>query len=150
MNKVVFASSFRRTLQSLLLSSTALLAAMPALAAPERVSDFAMLDYQGQFHQLSRYLHRDALVIMSYDRDCPAMPELVQAYSDFGNAWQQTEGREVSFVLMDSKDLGREAMADVELPLPVLEALPCSIAAPSMADWTLPWMISWMAASKTP
>jgi hypothetical protein len=121
MNKVVFASSFRRTLQSLLLSSTALLAAMPALAAPERVSDFAMLDYQGQFHQLSRYLHRDALVIMSYDRDCPAMPELVQAYSDFGNAWQQTEGREVSFVLMDSKDLGREAMADVELPLPVLE-----------------------------
>ncbi|MCI5105273.1 MAG: redoxin domain-containing protein, partial [Pseudomonadales bacterium] len=121
MNKVVSASFLRRALQSLLFSSTALLGAMPALAAPERVSDFAMLDYQGQFHQLSRYLHRDALVVMSYDRDCPAMPELVQAYSDFSQVWEQNEGREVSFVLIDSKDLGREVMAQVDLPMPVLE-----------------------------
>ncbi len=125
MNKAVFTSLYRsftrRALQSLLLSSSALLGAMPALAAPERVSDFAMLDYQGQFHQLSRYLHREALVLMSYDRDCPAMPELVQAYNEFSESWEQAEGREVSFVLMDSKDLGREVMAEVDLPMPLLE-----------------------------
>jgi peroxiredoxin len=125
MNKAVFTSLYRsftrRALQSLLLSSSALLGAMPALAAPERVSDFAMLDYQGEFHQLSRYLHREALVLMSYDRDCPAMPELVQAYNEFSESWEQAEGREVSFVLMDSKDLGREVMAEVDLPMPLLE-----------------------------
>ncbi|MEZ5490426.1 MAG: hypothetical protein R3F50_08930 [Gammaproteobacteria bacterium] len=93
----------------------------PVLAAPERVSDFAMLDYSGQFHQLSRYLHRDALVVMSYDHDCPAMPDLVQAYSAFSNAWEQAEGRQVSFVLIDSRGLGRELMGGVNLPLPLLE-----------------------------
>lgn len=90
----------------------------PLTAAPERVSDFALLDYQGTFHQLSRYLHRDALVVMSYDQDCPAMPELVQAYAEFRDSWQQGE---VSFLLIDSRGLGRPAMADLDLPLPLLE-----------------------------
>lgn len=112
------------SIHRLLFGCVAALAAVtvtPALAAPERVSDFAMLDYSGQFHQLSRYLHSDALVVMSYDRDCPAMPDLVEAYAAFSSGWEQADGRRVSFLLIDSRGLGRELMGGVNLPLPLLE-----------------------------
>jgi hypothetical protein len=41
------------------------LTSMSSYAAAERVGDFALLDEQGVFHQLSRYQHRDAVVLPS-------------------------------------------------------------------------------------
>lgn len=128
MNTAVFANLFGRAAvlfrtgikkpTSLALLFASVLSSTSTLAAPERVSDFAMLDYDGEFHQLSRYLHRDALVLMSYDQGCARMPELVDALLDIRAQWQQSE---VDYLLIDAQDLGREAGAGLDLPFPLLE-----------------------------
>ena len=50
-------------------------------AALDRVNDFALLDESGVFHQLSRYQHREALVVMSFDESCTSMSAMLQEYS---------------------------------------------------------------------
>lgn len=124
MNKVVFAENINRALKPILLS-VAFLISNSVLATPERVGDFAMLDYNGTFHQLSRYLHRDALVVMSYDRNCGSMPDMMQSYSALRDAWQSeaqsASDKGVSFLLLDSLGLGRQEMAGLALPMPLLE-----------------------------
>lgn len=101
-----------------------LFASSTSFAAPERVSDFALLDYSGEFHQLSRYLHREALVIMSIDDNCASTAEQVSALERIQQNWdasQSDEDNGVAFVLIDSYGKGREA-ANTELSsLPILE-----------------------------
>ncbi len=91
---------------------------MLSSAAPERVSDFALLDYEGGFHQLSRYLHREALVVMSFDAQCESQAQQLSAYLDLAAEWQE---RNVSFLLLDSYGKGRDIMANADQPLPLLE-----------------------------
>jgi len=62
----------RRFLSTLCVAVCAGLSSLPSLAAPERVGDFALLDEEGVFHQLSRYQHREAVVLLAYDSSCPA------------------------------------------------------------------------------
>ena len=38
-----------------------------AMALPDRVGDFGLMDSNGDFHQLSRYRNKEALVLMSFD-----------------------------------------------------------------------------------
>ncbi len=117
MRRELLAADLIRRLSAVLLSSACLLAGF-ASAAPTRVSDFAMLDYAGEFHQLSRYLHRDALVLMSYDADCAAMPELLADYAALQDNWQQGD---VTFLLINSRGTARDKMAVPDLPMPLLE-----------------------------
>jgi hypothetical protein len=49
------------------------LISLSAIALPERVGDFALLDTDGEFHQLSRYRNKEAMVLMSYDSSCMAI-----------------------------------------------------------------------------
>ena len=87
-------------------------------AALDRVGDFALLDYAGEFHQLSRYRHRQGLVVMAYDENCAAMTNHVNEYQSLANEFTK-QGLE--FVFLDSLDLGRDAFVDSNLNLPVLE-----------------------------
>ena len=87
-------------------------------AALDRVGDFALLDYVGEFHQLSRYRHRQGLVVMAYDESCAGMTNHVNEYQLLANEFTQ---QGLDFVFLDSMDIGREAFANSDLGLPVLE-----------------------------
>lgn len=87
-------------------------------AAPERVGDFALLDNHGEFHQLSRYLHKSAVVLMAYDPACAAMPELVQAFRAAQSRWAE---RNVAFLLLDASDGSRAERAGAEPGLAILK-----------------------------
>ena len=87
-------------------------------AALDRVGDFALLDNAGEFHQLSRYRHRKAMVLMAYDESCASMAALVH---DFRTLSAEFSAQGFEFFLIDSLDLGRAAFATSELGLPVLE-----------------------------
>ena len=86
--------------------------------ALDRVSDFALLDDGGEFHQLSRYQHRRAVALMSYVAACASMDSslaefkaLQSSYSDQG----------IEFLLIDSQELERTQLRTLNTGLPVLE-----------------------------
>ena len=87
-------------------------------AALDRVNDFALLDESGVFHQLSRYQHREALVVMSFDESCTSMSAMLQEYSSVS---QELSSQDIEFLLIDSVDLGREALVNLGLEFPILE-----------------------------
>ena len=41
-----------------------------AFALPDKIGDFALLDSDGKFHQLSRYRHKEFVVLMAVDPAC--------------------------------------------------------------------------------
>ncbi len=95
-----------------------------SFGAPERVGDFALLDYAGEFHQLSRYLHRDALVIMSVDEACEDNAQYIESLQQISQRWNSTDstdGNGVAFVLIDSYGRGRESANPINTSLPLLE-----------------------------
>lgn len=89
-----------------------------AFAALDRLSDFALLDSEGRFHQLSRYQHKRALVIMAYDNECAAMQKQLEAFQSIRT---QYSTQDIEFMLIDSYDLGREATSAFNLDMPILE-----------------------------
>lgn len=89
-----------------------------AHSALDRIGDFAMLDNKGTFHQLSRYKHRKAVVLMSYVSTCAETASLVSNYQELHS---QFNADEVEFLLVDSLGLGREELQAVSLDLPLLE-----------------------------
>lgn len=103
-----------RLIAGLLLSAASSIAA----AALDRVGDFALLDSAGTFHQLSRYQHRKALVIMAHSAECAAMDSLI---ADYKNIAQQYSSDDFEFLLIDSEDLGRAELQALETGLPILE-----------------------------
>ena len=116
--------SYRRLVLLSPIFSLALLSSSQSWAAPERVSDFALLDHFGEFHQLSRYLHRDALVIMSFDESCANMTEQVESFANLSTQWtadQLDNGNGVAFALIDSYGQSREVLTASASGLPVLE-----------------------------
>lgn len=95
-----------------------------SFGAPERVGDFALLDYAGEFHQLSRYLHRDALVIMSVDEACEDNAQYIESLQQISERWNSTDstdGNGVAFVLIDSYGKGRQSANSINTSLPLLE-----------------------------
>ncbi len=105
--------------QSLLfLSILSSLLASSAYGALDRFTDFALLDASGKFHQLSRYQHREALVLMSYSADCPATASHLRA---FMQVKAEFEEKNVEFLLIDSMDRGREALTQMRLDIPILD-----------------------------
>lgn len=95
-----------------------LLWSVSAQAALERIGDFSLIDGNGVFHQLSRYQHRKAVVMMSYVQSCASMDEKLSAFRELQSEFAPAD---VEFLLIDSLDLGRSALQDMALDLPILE-----------------------------
>lgn len=89
-----------------------------ATAALDRVGDFALLDSDGTFHQLSRYQHRKALVLMAYSNECSSMNALLDDYKSIADEYT---GSDFEFLLIDSEDLDRPELSALGAELPILE-----------------------------
>lgn len=61
-----------------------------ASATTNQVPDFALIDHQGRFHQLSRYADQRAVVVFVYSPDCEtsaaALPEIISLRDRFANS----------------------------------------------------------------
>lgn len=99
---------------ALILVVLLVLQSIPANAALERVSDFALLDAQGEFHQLSRYKHRDALVLMTYDPNCSGDEE-IQRIASVQAAFAEAN---ISFGLLDTSGASRAELSALAGSLP--------------------------------
>jgi hypothetical protein len=89
-----------------------------APAALDRVGDFALLDNAGTFHQLSRYQHRKALVLMAYSDECATMDALLDSFKGIAVEYA---GNDFEFLLIDSQDLDRSQLYGLGTELPILE-----------------------------
>ena len=96
----------------------ALIFSTTAHSALDRIIDFALLDEKGVFHQLSRYQHKDAVVLMSFDQSCQFMPAMLAEYDDIVSEFSSNG---IEFLLIDSEGLGREMLASLRLNVPILE-----------------------------
>ena len=92
-----------------------------ANAAPERAGDFALLDNQGDFHQLSRYRHKDAVVVFSQANNCETSESAVAQLRELRSQWAD---KDVAFLMMNSAgdDLAsiRQTVAAQNLDFPVM------------------------------
>lgn len=77
--------------------STALSATVFAL--PDRVGDFALLDTDGKFHQLSRMRNKEALVLMSFDNACASIDSAIAQLNTLQANWAD---QNVAFALINS------------------------------------------------
>ncbi len=61
-----------------------------ASATTNQVPDFALIDHEGRFHQLSRYADQRAVVVFVYSPDCEAseagLPEIISLRDRFANS----------------------------------------------------------------
>jgi len=89
-----------------------------ASAALDRVGDFALIDNTGTFHQLSRYQHRKALVLMAYSDECATMETLLDNYKSIADEYA---GINFEFLLIDSQDLDRPELSELGVEFPILE-----------------------------
>ena len=96
----------------------ALIFSTTAHSALDRIIDFALLDEKGVFHQLSRYQHKDAVVLMSFDQSCQFMPAMLAEYDDIVSEFSSNG---IELLLIDSEGLGREMLASLRLNVPILE-----------------------------
>jgi len=91
-------------------------------ALPDRIGDFALLDSEGEFHQLSRYRHQEALVLMSFDSSCSSIDGSVSQFEVMQSAFAD---QQVTFALIDSSsesniDALRVSQANMGTELPLL------------------------------
>ena len=92
------------------------------LALPDRIGDFGLLDSDGDFHQLSRYRNKEALVLMSFDPSCASIGSSLSSLQALQTQWRD---QGIAFALINSSaesDLAviRSAKADIDLQLPLL------------------------------
>ncbi|MDP1932060.1 MAG: redoxin domain-containing protein [Gammaproteobacteria bacterium] len=92
------------------------LTTVSSVAAPERVGDFALLDEQGGFHQLSRYQHRAAVVLLAYDSNCTAARDAAAMLAGL----QSRFAERIEFLALDINAMDRASVHDWQLSFPVL------------------------------
>ncbi len=88
------------------------------MAALDRTGDFALLDSEGQFHQLSRYQHRRAVILMAYSASCQGMDESLAKYQELH---EEFAAKGVEFFLIDPQGLERPALQGLNTGLPILQ-----------------------------
>ena len=89
MNKLI---GFGIALITLVLSAS-------VIALPDRVGDFGLMDSSGEFHQLSRYRNKEALVLMSFDSSCSAINSSVASLEAMASQWND---QGIAFALINS------------------------------------------------
>lgn len=92
-----------------------------AVALPDRIGDFGLIDSDGEFHQLSRYRNKEALVLMSFDANCASIDASVSQLQSMQNDWAD---QGIAFALINSaagfdSEVLRDAKSasGIELPL---------------------------------
>jgi len=88
-----------------------------AFGSLDRVGDFALLDDSGEFHQISRYQHRKAVVMMAYHPSCESMADSVGYLAELNAKYA---GQEVEFLLLDSSGADRHEASEWGLNMPLL------------------------------
>jgi hypothetical protein len=84
----------------------------PATTSPQ-MGDFALLDQNGVFHQLSRTRYRKAVVLMAYDAACASDKQAVNAFDQLR---KNVDSKDLEFMLMNSKvKQDRSAVRDAAL-----------------------------------
>lgn len=73
--------------------------ATTATAQLDRVGDVALLDDTGEFHQLSRYQHKQAVALMAWLPGCAAQEPTLKAFSELQARYAQ---QGVAFLLIDA------------------------------------------------
>ncbi len=86
-------------LRDLVIAALAITLTSSTYALPDRIGDFALLDSDGAFHQLSRYRNREALVLMSFDNRCASIDTAVGQLKSLQRDWSD---QGVAFGLIDS------------------------------------------------
>lgn len=89
-----------------------------AFGSLDRVGDFALLDERGEFHQISRYQHRKAVVMMSYHPRCANISDNVTYLSKLNTKYAD---QDVEFLLLDSSGVSRTEANERELGFPLLD-----------------------------
>lgn len=107
-----------KRLQASCLGACIALASGTASAALDRTGDFALLDSEGEFHQLSRYQHRKAVVLMSYAQSCQGMDATLAQYQVLHDRYAE---QGIEFLLLDSQNLDRQALRNLNVALPILQ-----------------------------
>ena len=110
-----------KLLKNSIVPATAMVASLfvpQSHAALERFGDFALLDESGEFHQISRYQHRRAVVMLAYDPACAALDESVSALTALQNKYS---AQDVEFLILDTSASSRETVQSWNLPMPVLK-----------------------------
>ena len=102
-----------RSVTASFLLAGALLATQAIGAAPARVGDFALIDSAGEFHQLSRYGDKEALVLLAFDASCGSMQSQVDQFEALEAAWRD---RDIAFGIINARpdatiDAARSAQA---------------------------------------
>ena len=86
------------------------------------VGDFALLDHEGYFHQLSRYGDQEAVVLFVHGNGCPiarlAVPALKEVREEFGD-------RKVKFLMLnanvqDNLEAIRDEANEFKIDFPIL------------------------------
>ncbi len=73
-------------------------------------SDFSLIDHTGKFHQLSRYVEHDAVVIYKYSRHCVTSKNELQRLAQLSQAFPQSR---IGFlVLVSDSDVSRAELAE--------------------------------------
>lgn len=85
-------------------------------AATERIGDFALLDEEGRFHQLSRYQHRDAVVMLAFDAGCTAAMDAAKQFSGMRDKF----GESIEFLALEITGSSREQRKELGLAVPLL------------------------------
>lgn len=65
-----------------LILAVIMLIPVQSLQAQERVGDFALLDQEGSFHQISRYNHKDAVVFLAEGANCNSFSNALSQFDD--------------------------------------------------------------------
>lgn len=76
-----------------------LIVSVAVTAQSPRSSDFALLDQHGSFHQLSRYVGNDAVVVLSYARGDSASALAARSFNELKRSFTASP---ISFFLLDS------------------------------------------------
>ncbi len=86
-------------LRDLVIAALAITLTSFTYALPDRIGDFALLDSDGAFHQLSRYRNREVLVLMSFDDRCASIDTAIGQLKSLQRDWSD---QGVAFGLIDS------------------------------------------------
>ena len=86
-------------LRDLVIAALAITLTSSTYALPDRIGDFALLDSDGAFHQLSRYRNREVLVLMSFDDRCASIDTAIGQLKSLQRDWSD---QGVAFGLIDS------------------------------------------------
>ena len=85
---------------AILCVATVLCTTVASAAAPTQVGDFALLDQNGKFHQLSWYGDHKAIVVFVQGNGCPIVRNGVHAMKTVRDEF---EGRDVAFFMLNSQ-----------------------------------------------